>query len=324
MAATLLSAAIACDCGGREVDVFHYHCTDASTCGAGWSCVNGACVEGTAGGSGDGGAVGGGGATGGGGAVGGGAALGGGSQSGGGGATGGGGGMIFDAGAKCDDRTGTPCGPGYTCLWNGSLGDLFTGFCSPGCNPWAPDCGAGLRCAINPPDFTFECVDAGADGEGDSCSPMSPDSCQAGLVCSFDVGGDARCRHFCNWTDAGCPAGQYCTYTTPANPGEVWVCGPNPCSVLAQDCGGFETCQAVYGGGNECRSPGNGDAGATCVGLNDCSTGLSCFRANGKSTCEPFCNRDGSAPTCPGTQACTAAIDATGFPIEGNTAGICL
>jgi hypothetical protein len=306
--AFLSSAAVACDCGGRSVDVHHYRCTDSSSCGEGWSCVDGGCVEGAAGG----------GATGG-GSAGGGAALGGGSQSGGGTATGGGG--AVDAGTLCDVYTMAPCGQGYTCQWRNITHDPHAGLCAPGCDPVAQNC--PHKCGLDTSSY-LACEPNGFAVEGEPCS--TDDACNAGLACSSDVGPTSFCRQYCNWTDAGCPAGQFCINTVAVQPPGAFarVCEPNPCSLLAQDCGGF-ACRPFVGGGNNCFQFGTQDAGTPCVVDSDCRAGLICAVAPGQgSECRGFCSLDGGPPACPAPQQCSEYFDSTGFLIEGGTAGVCL
>jgi hypothetical protein len=305
-AALLSSAAIACDCSGRSVDVHHYHCTDSSTCGEGWSCVDGGCVEGAAGG---------------------GAALGGGSQSGGGAATGGGagGGSVVDAGATCDLDTVAACDPGYTCQWRSLPDDPYAGFCAPGCDPIAQDCVSHAdKCGLNNSSY-LACINNGFDVDGEPCS--MDDNCNRGLACSFDMGpAYGFCRRICNWTDAPCPAGQFCMNTIAVQPPGAYlrVCGANPCSLLVQNCPGL-ACRPFVAGGNSCVPVGALDAGSPCVGDSDCGTGLLCAVAPGQgSECRGFCNLDGGDPACPAQQQCTPSFDRTGFALESGTAGVCL
>jgi hypothetical protein len=330
---------VACDCGGRNVDVFLYHCTDSSTCGDGWSCVNGACVMGEFGGGGaaGGGIADGGGATGG-SAAGGGAALGGGgtaggSPSGGGGATGGGhtgggtgGGGPFDGGAACDVDTGLPCAAGYTCQWTGNVNDFNAGLCTPGCDPLAQVCGMNLKCALNPTD-TLTCLLNGNNSEGQVCQSELPDICRAGYSCALDIGPNYFCRHFCNWTDAGCPDGQFCMNTLSIPPGvDLVLCEPNPCRLFLQDCGSTAfSCRPFLGGGDQCTENGPQDAGGPCTKDSDCGTGYGCGYVTSRGAlCQPYCNLDGGAPACPASEQCTPVFDWTGFPAEGGTAGMCL
>jgi len=99
------------------------------------------------------------------------------------------------------------------------------------CNedPWG--CDLGQTCWIDD-SSTFQCVNVGSAGLGDTCQPFSGSSpCGQDMIC-VGVTGDTSgvCRKFCDPSDSckTCDAGETCisaTYPSAGN-AQVYFCNP--------------------------------------------------------------------------------------------------
>lgn len=208
------------------------------------------------------------------------------------------------------------------------------------CDPWAQDCGAGLKCVPYASDGgdvwdANKCTPVGTGGTGASCkatgSPTSGyDSCGAGLIC-WDVDADSLqglCYAQCTGSpDAPvCPVGSGCSKT---NQGSVNVCLAD-CDPLTDMCPEKQVC--IPDGDDQflCLAAGGAvDVGAPCEYVNECAPGSMCVTASTSALCDPqssfcclpFCSL--KDPVCPTDLVCVSYFQEGMAPTEHADLGLC-
>jgi|GEM_PF-3754907 len=164
-----------------------------------------------------------------------------------------------------------------------------------------PDfCGEGFKCGLVQSsefidtDYVLRCVPEGRRSEGTACTtPVDdgqPDSCSAGLGCSFGA-----CMPLCV-VDGDCAGGGRCEYPD-AEFREAGQCAATGCSALGQTCDFGFGCYVRRGVPVEeretrCLPPAGQRRGQACTGDRACAPGLACTRG----VCVDYC--DPAAPAC--------------------------
>jgi hypothetical protein len=239
-----------------------------------------------------------------------------------------------------DSGVGTSTGVG-----TGSTGEEPTGTTTLGsegkaCDPWAQDCGAGLKCAPYASDGgdvwdANKCVPVGVGGTGASCkatdSPTSGyDSCGPGSIC-WDVDADTLigvCYALCMGEPdmPVCPIGSACSMT---NKGAVNVCLAD-CDPLTNVCPEGQVC--VPDGDDQflCLTAGGTvPPGTPCEYVNECATGSMCANSQSAAICDPqspfcclpFCSL--KDPMCPTDLVCQSYFTDGMAPAEHADLGLC-
>jgi len=172
------------------------------------------------------------------------------------------------------------------------------------------------------------CVDAGSVAEGQPCHTfglLAPfDDCGPGLKCYGDTTPTLRCRRYCNWADAGCPSGEWCSRLDFIEMDHfALLCMPRVCDPLTQDCPGATYCYTTFGGGTACASPGAITDGGACFNDTDCAAGSGCQLEVDEGYCQRYCNLDAGDPACVPPLTCVSYMNTIGFTPAGGDVGVC-
>ena len=208
------------------------------------------------------------------------------------------------------------------------------------CDPWAQDCGEGLKCAPYATDEggawdANQCTPVGDGTMGGPCIAMKSatsgyDTCGPGAIC-WDVDPDTLvgvCYAMCMGSPNTpiCPVNSACSMT---NGGTVNVC-LGTCDPLQLDCAEGQVC--VPDGGDQflCFA----DAGSvplheSCSYINECAPGTMCAEAGKNSECDAqvancctaYC--DLTAPDCVGGLACQPYFPMGTAPPGLEDLGLC-
>lgn len=225
-----------------------------------------------------------------------------------------------------------------------SVEDSDLGGPTIGCNPFAPNCPAGQKCAPwYDGDVSFfnatKCVDIMGDGApGEPCTAVDGghggiDDCAAGSIClPVDKENHGSCVLLCTGTldDPQCPVGSTCQAMSEAIFGLCTLA----CDPLIQDCMGDALCVPIADGW-DCMPDDSGAGGQVndpCNSPNTCDKGLACLNVVSASSacgegrsgcCQPFCEYPGSE--CPNVdQTCLPWYDPMGdVPLGYEDVGIC-
>lgn len=208
------------------------------------------------------------------------------------------------------------------------------------CDPWAQDCGTGLKCVPYASDGNDvwdanKCTPVGVGGTGASCkatgSPTSGyDSCGAESIC-WDV--DAQtlqgvCYAQCTGSpDAPiCPIGSVCSKI---NMGSVNLCLAD-CDPLIDMCPEGQVC--VPDGDDQflCLTSGGAvEANKPCDYVNECAPGSMCVNSTSSVLCDenfdfcclPFCSL--AMPDCPVGLECLGYFADGMAPAAHADLGLC-
>jgi hypothetical protein len=207
------------------------------------------------------------------------------------------------------------------------------------CMPWAYDGGNSWNALKCTP------IDPNPKGVGETCTVEGSgvsgvDDCEKGAMC-WDVDPmtlQGTCIAMCEGSpDAPkCAAPMSCVSY---NDGVLNLC-MMPCSIIEQDCSGFDHCVVTPDGcGTMCVPDmgGSGGFGTPCEYADACALGLICAPAaqipgcqGATGCCTPYCDLDDPAASmnCPGAPA-TACLSydadgmcAPGSPVE--SVGVCV
>jgi hypothetical protein len=187
--------------------------------------------------------------------------------------------------------------------------------CDPVCDT---GCAEGQTCTWT--NGAFGCLEAGAAGLDEACSPDGP-TCASGACLTPSGGGPAVCRAFCV-DHEDCPDTRPCDGVLQSD-GPVMACGDplSSCDVLLQDCAGAAGCYLSQKGA-VCLPPGQLLDGAACHYTNDCRPGSGCVVIDAQTTCAPLCDlaepfSDGGCEVaCPETFGEVSGVPGVGFCAE--------
>jgi hypothetical protein len=195
---------------------------------------------------------------------------------------------------SCDDSDGGDPDP---CNYNN--------LCEPGLGETAANC--------------TDCSTAPVCGNGDCELGENATNCPAD--CAAPYCGDGNCD--ANEDATSCPADcatNPCNNDGTCDAGETVANCPADCSgdqcatdddiLFDNGCDTGQTCDMGQTG-PECRTTGATADYATCAAPTDCGANAACMTTDGGTTylCLPYCDIQGTTPTCPGAGVCAASIE---------------
>ncbi len=178
-------------------------------------------------------------------------------------------------------------------------------YTGPGvCNPYAPQCPAGQKCAPWSLDGSTRCIplDREPVQDGDVCEVYSNsagdyiDNCAQGLFCHNglhepDDPGSGVCiaQCTCSSADPVCPAGSVCLPDDPAQPGIALCFDVQACDPLLDDCLGHQACYPLARLDDYaffCFAVGELPAGSPCPDGSNCDEDSVCSDGICRRVCD--------------------------------------
>ncbi len=230
---------------------------------------------------------------------------------------------IHDSGPTPDTGTITDSGSGGGMCPTGDC-DLVGNGCAAGqsCYFLLASADAGMPMPL--------CDTSGTGMDGDACTNYT--DCADGYFClSTGAGTMGTCKHYCcGRSDGACPTGETCAVEFTDRMGHdtgVGYCQfPDTCDLAAQT--GCPAGEACYPNGNDgsvlCIAPGTATEGQSCMAINECAGGLSCFGTGDgdggvRNICMKLCDMAATPTGCATGQMCQSLGSSSAF----GTIGVC-